>query len=83
MASRGRCQVEEAPSSLLPLSPDGCVFLLSCLGNLVSYLKLLLLVLVVSGQNPALLLGLEPPQAWTRAWIWSQDNKVGLSESRF
>lgn len=46
------------------------------MGNLVSYLKLLLLVLVVSGQNPALLLGLEPPQAMTRAWIWSQDNKI-------
>lgn len=83
MASRGRCQAEEVTSSLLPLSSAGCVFFLSCLGNLVSYLKLLLLVLVVSGQNPALLLGLEPPQAWTRAWIWSQDNKVGLSESRF
>lgn len=59
------------------------MFLLRCLGNLVSYLKLLILVLVVSGQNPAALLGLEPPQAWTRAWIWSQDNKVGLSEFRF
>lgn len=69
--------------SPIPLSSNGCVFLLRCLGNLVSYLKLLLLVLVVSGQNPALLLGLDPPQTWTRTWTWSQENKVGLSVSHF
>lgn len=70
-------------SSPLPLSSAGYVFLLSSLGNLVSYLKLLVLILVVSGQNPALLLGLDPPHTWTRTWTWSQDNKVGLSVSLF
>uniref|UniRef100_A0A3B4YFA0 Selenoprotein T n=1 Tax=Seriola lalandi dorsalis TaxID=1841481 RepID=A0A3B4YFA0_SERLL len=41
-------------------------------GNLISYLKLLSILLIVSGQNPFLLLGLETPRAWT----WSQDNKI-------
>lgn len=41
-------------------------------GNLVSYLKLLSILLIISGQNPFLLLGLETPRAWT----WSQDNKI-------
>lgn len=41
-------------------------------GNLVSYLKLLSILLIVSGQNPFLLLGLETPRAWT----WSQENKI-------
>uniref|UniRef100_A0A3B4UWE2 Selenoprotein T n=1 Tax=Seriola dumerili TaxID=41447 RepID=A0A3B4UWE2_SERDU len=43
-----------------------------CVGNLISYLKLLSILLIVSGQNPFLLLGLETPRAWT----WSQDNKI-------
>uniref|UniRef100_A0A672GG75 Selenoprotein T n=1 Tax=Salarias fasciatus TaxID=181472 RepID=A0A672GG75_SALFA len=43
-----------------------------CLGNLISYLKLLSILLIISGQNPFLLLGLETPRAWT----WSQDNKI-------
>lgn len=42
------------------------------LGNLVSYLKLLSILLIVSGQNPFLLLGLDTPRAWT----WSQENKI-------
>lgn len=52
------------------------VCVLRCVGNLISYLKLLAILLIVSGQNPFLLLGLDTPRAWT----WSQDNKVGLSE---
>lgn len=43
-----------------------------CVGNLISYLKLLAILLVVSGQNPFVLLGLDTPRAWT----WSQDNKI-------
>lgn len=43
-----------------------------CVGNLISYLKLLSILLIVSGQNPFLLLGLDTPRAWT----WSQDNKI-------
>lgn len=70
-------------SSPLPLNPTGYVYLFRSLGNLVSYLKLLVLVLVVIGQNPAILLGLDPPQTWTRTWTWSQENKVGLSVSLF
>uniref|UniRef100_A0A3Q3GAC6 Selenoprotein T n=1 Tax=Labrus bergylta TaxID=56723 RepID=A0A3Q3GAC6_9LABR len=42
------------------------------LGNLVSYLKLLSILLIVSGQNPFVLLGLDTPRAWT----WTQDNKI-------
>uniref|UniRef100_A0A3Q1GF94 Selenoprotein T n=1 Tax=Acanthochromis polyacanthus TaxID=80966 RepID=A0A3Q1GF94_9TELE len=42
------------------------------LGNLISYLKLLSILLIVSGQNPFVLLGLGTPRAWT----WSQDNKI-------
>ncbi|TMS01793.1 Selenoprotein T2 [Larimichthys crocea] len=43
-----------------------------CVGNLVSYLKLLSILLIISGQNPFILLGLDTPRAWT----WSQDNKI-------
>ncbi|TKS65035.1 Selenoprotein T2 [Collichthys lucidus] len=43
-----------------------------CVGNLVSYLKLLSILLIISGQNPFILLGLDTP----RAWAWSQDNKI-------
>lgn len=43
-----------------------------CVGQLVSYLKLLSILLIVSGQNPFLFLGLQTPRAWT----WSQDNKI-------
>lgn len=42
------------------------------LGNFISYFKLLALALVVSGQNPFPMLGLETPRAWT----WSQENKI-------
>uniref|UniRef100_A0A3Q3VV69 Selenoprotein T n=1 Tax=Mola mola TaxID=94237 RepID=A0A3Q3VV69_MOLML len=41
-------------------------------GNLISYLKLLSIPLIISGQNPFILLGLATPRAWT----WSQDNKI-------
>uniref|UniRef100_A0A3Q1JD22 Selenoprotein T n=1 Tax=Anabas testudineus TaxID=64144 RepID=A0A3Q1JD22_ANATE len=41
-------------------------------GNLISYLKLLSILLIVSGQNPFVLLGLQTP----RAWMWTQDNKI-------
>lgn len=44
----------------------------SCVGNLISYLKLFSILLIVSGQNVFVLLGLTTPRAWT----WSQDNKV-------
>lgn len=43
-----------------------------CVGHLISYLKLLSILLIVSGQNPFVLLGLDTPRAWT----WSQDNKI-------
>uniref|UniRef100_A0A3Q3SCA9 Selenoprotein T n=1 Tax=Mastacembelus armatus TaxID=205130 RepID=A0A3Q3SCA9_9TELE len=43
-------------------------------GNLISYLKLLSILLIVSGQNPFIYLGLQTPRAWT----WSQDNKVSI-----
>lgn len=43
-----------------------------CVGNLISYLKLLSILLIVSGQNPFILLSLDTPRAWT----WSQDNKI-------
>uniref|UniRef100_A0A674B5L0 Selenoprotein T n=1 Tax=Salmo trutta TaxID=8032 RepID=A0A674B5L0_SALTR len=42
------------------------------LGNLFSYFKLLAIALVVSGQNPFAMLGLETPRAWT----WTQENKI-------
>lgn len=45
------------------------------LGGLFSYLKILSILLIISGQNPFILLGLVTPQAWT----WSQENKVRLS----
>uniref|UniRef100_A0A3Q3KG69 Selenoprotein T n=1 Tax=Monopterus albus TaxID=43700 RepID=A0A3Q3KG69_MONAL len=44
----------------------------SCMANLISYLKLLSILLIVMGQNPFILLGLHTPRAWT----WSQDNKI-------
>ena len=49
--------------------------LLRFVGNLISYLKLLSILLIISGQNPFILLGLDTPRAWT----WSQDNKVRMS----
>lgn len=42
------------------------------LGNLISYLKLLAILLIVTGQNVFVMLGCATP----RAWIWSQDNKI-------
>lgn len=42
------------------------------LGNFFSYLKLLSILVIVSGQNPFVLLGLQTPTAWT----WTQDNKI-------
>ncbi|KAG7249954.1 hypothetical protein CRUP_033870, partial [Coryphaenoides rupestris] len=42
------------------------------LGNFFSYFKLLVITLVVSGQNPFPILGLATPRAWT----WSQENKI-------
>lgn len=44
------------------------------MGNLISYLKLLSILLIISGQNPFVLLSLDTPRAWT----WSQDNKVPI-----
>ncbi|KAG8004356.1 Selenoprotein T2 [Nibea albiflora] len=55
------------PNPLQQVSSD-----IRCFGNLVSYLKLLSILLIVSGQNPFILLGLDTPRAWT----WSQDNKI-------
>lgn len=46
------------------------------LGNLVFYLKLLVLVLVVSGTSPFNLLNMEPTDSWTRVWTWTQQNKI-------
>lgn len=46
------------------------------MGSLFSYLKMLSILLIVSGQNPFILLGLDTP----RAWIWSQENKVRVSD---
>uniref|UniRef100_A0AAQ4RFH6 Selenoprotein T n=1 Tax=Gasterosteus aculeatus aculeatus TaxID=481459 RepID=A0AAQ4RFH6_GASAC len=43
-----------------------------CAGNLISYLKLLSILLIVSGQNPFIFLGMDTP----RAWNWTQDNKI-------
>ncbi|TDG95886.1 hypothetical protein EPR50_G00244230 [Perca flavescens] len=42
------------------------------LGQLISCLKLVSILLIVSGQNPFLLFGVDTPRAWT----WSQDNKI-------
>ncbi|RVE67627.1 hypothetical protein OJAV_G00104730 [Oryzias javanicus] len=42
------------------------------LGNLISYLKLLSILLIITGQNPFGFIGLDTPGAWT----WSQDNKI-------
>ncbi|XP_039669038.1 selenoprotein T2-like [Perca fluviatilis] len=42
------------------------------LGQLISCLKLVSILLIVSGQNPFHLLGVDTPRAWT----WSQDNKI-------
>uniref|UniRef100_A0A3B5M7K8 Selenoprotein T n=1 Tax=Xiphophorus couchianus TaxID=32473 RepID=A0A3B5M7K8_9TELE len=41
-------------------------------GNLVSYLKLLSILLIISGQNPFPLLGTDTPAVWT----WTQNNKI-------
>uniref|UniRef100_A0A3Q2VVA5 Selenoprotein T n=1 Tax=Haplochromis burtoni TaxID=8153 RepID=A0A3Q2VVA5_HAPBU len=40
--------------------------------TLISYLKLLSILVIVSGQNPFSLLHLQTPPAWT----WSQNNKI-------
>uniref|UniRef100_A0A1A8P5Y7 Selenoprotein T n=1 Tax=Nothobranchius pienaari TaxID=704102 RepID=A0A1A8P5Y7_9TELE len=40
--------------------------------QLISYLKLLSILLIISGQNPFSLLSLDTPSAWT----WSQNNKI-------
>uniref|UniRef100_H3CH33 Selenoprotein T n=1 Tax=Tetraodon nigroviridis TaxID=99883 RepID=H3CH33_TETNG len=42
------------------------------MGSLFSYLKILSILLIISGQNPFILLGLVTPRAWT----WSQENKI-------
>lgn len=47
------------------------------MGSLFSYLKILSILLIISGQNPFILLGLVTPRAWT----WSQENKVGVSQT--
>lgn len=47
-------------------------FLLRYVGNLISYLKLLSILLLISGQNPFPLLGYDTPAFWT----WTQNNKV-------
>uniref|UniRef100_A0A3Q3B5K3 Selenoprotein T n=1 Tax=Kryptolebias marmoratus TaxID=37003 RepID=A0A3Q3B5K3_KRYMA len=41
-------------------------------GNLISYLKLLSILLIISGQNPFHLLGHDTPAVWT----WTQNNKI-------
>ncbi|CAK6980822.1 selenoprotein T2 [Scomber scombrus] len=43
-----------------------------CLGSLMSYLKVVSILLIVSGQNVFAALGVDTPRAWT----WSQDNKI-------
>uniref|UniRef100_A0A1A8FB79 Selenoprotein T n=1 Tax=Nothobranchius korthausae TaxID=1143690 RepID=A0A1A8FB79_9TELE len=43
-----------------------------CFAQLISYLKLLSILLIISGQNPFSLLSLDTPSAWT----WSQNNKI-------
>uniref|UniRef100_A0A3B4EQE5 Selenoprotein T n=1 Tax=Pundamilia nyererei TaxID=303518 RepID=A0A3B4EQE5_9CICH len=43
-----------------------------CAAQLISYLKLLSILVIVSGQNPFSLLHLQTPPAWT----WSQNNKI-------
>lgn len=40
------------------------------------YLKLLALVLIVSGTSPFRLLNTEPAESWARAWSWAQQNKI-------
>lgn len=55
-----------------PNLPPALLYLLRCAGNLISYLKLLSILLIVSGQNPFIFLGMDTP----RAWNWTQDNKV-------
>ncbi|KAJ0069092.1 hypothetical protein NL108_017766, partial [Boleophthalmus pectinirostris] len=46
------------------------------LGNLIFYLKLLALVLIVSGTSPFRLLNAEPTESWSRIWTWTQQNKI-------
>ncbi|CAL9706468.1 unnamed protein product, partial [Knipowitschia caucasica] len=46
------------------------------LGNLVFYVKLLSLVLIVTGTSPFRLLNTEPSESWTRVWTWTQQNKI-------
>lgn len=42
------------------------------MGQLISYLKLLSILIIISGLNPFLFLGIQTPAAWS----WSQDNKI-------
>uniref|UniRef100_A0A3B3RAE6 Selenoprotein T n=1 Tax=Paramormyrops kingsleyae TaxID=1676925 RepID=A0A3B3RAE6_9TELE len=42
------------------------------LANFISYFKLLVIALIVSGQNPFPLLGIRTPAIWS----WGQDNKI-------
>uniref|UniRef100_A0AAY4CUS7 Selenoprotein T n=1 Tax=Denticeps clupeoides TaxID=299321 RepID=A0AAY4CUS7_9TELE len=42
------------------------------MANFVSYFKLLIIALVVSGQNPFQMFGMATP----RLWSWAQDNKI-------
>lgn len=54
-------------------------YVLRFMGNLFSYLKILFIILIISGQNPFILLGLDTPRAWT----WSQENKVRVPDGLF
>ncbi|KAI7802065.1 selenoprotein T2 precursor, partial [Triplophysa rosa] len=42
------------------------------LGNFISYLKLLAIALIVTGQNPFQMFGMNTP----RLWSWGQENKI-------
>ncbi|MED6253223.1 Selenoprotein T2 [Ataeniobius toweri] len=48
------------------------LFLLRFVGNMISYLKLISILLMISGQNPFTLLGTDTPAVWA----WSQNNKI-------
>ncbi|XDV36883.1 hypothetical protein PO909_006598 [Leuciscus waleckii] len=42
------------------------------LGNFISYFKLLAIALIVTGQNPFQMFGMDTP----RIWSWGQENKI-------
>lgn len=42
------------------------------IANFISYLKLLAIALIVTGQNPFQMFGMNTP----RLWSWGQENKV-------